>query len=227
VKSKGQQMANNNPTRFHGIALGKEKNFQAETDGLIASADSSPSVSTKSLFWTNNATATTITDFDDGGEGQIIEVIALDAVTTLSNGTILLSGGQAYKMGANDSITLIKSRSNWFEIARSANATGAYSYVSTGSAGNTLAIDIANINYITLNASGGAPIVLCRLVSGKVGQVVNIVNLNSASIITTSGGAACMLITGASSGNYVMTGSDATAFLQTSDSLRQLRGSDV
>ncbi len=220
-------MSAGNPTRFYGIAFGKEKNFQAETDGLITSTDTSPSVSTKSLFWLNNASATTITDFDDGSEGQIIQVIALDSYTTISNGTILLSGAQAYKMNAKDSITLIKSRENWFEIARSQNATGAYSYVSTGSAGNTLAINMPGVNYITLNSSGGAPIVLCRLVSGKIGQVVNIVNLNSASIIADSGGAMCLLITGASSGNYVMTGSDATAFVQTSDSWRQLRGSDV
>src|SRR3990167_5009956 len=110
------------PTRYYGLALGKEKNFQAETDGLISATDATPSVSTKSLFYAENpTTATSITTFDDGSEGQLITVIALDTGTTLSNGTLVLNGGSDFVMNANDSITLVKHIDSWYELARSAN----------------------------------------------------------------------------------------------------------
>ena len=185
-------MANNNPTRFHGLALGKEKNFQAETDGLITSADSSPSVSTKSLFYTQNAAATTITDFDDGGEGQIIEVISLDSatiVTTLQNGTLILKGGTDYPMMANDSVTLLKSRSNWFEIARAQNNTNTVQSVWAGSsvAGNSYNI-LPGTKILRIYGSGGSTVAVNGLTGAQIGETVLIMGGSSGVLFTVDSG---------------------------------------
>lgn len=196
-------MSAGNPTRFYGIALGKEKNFQMETDGLIASADSSPSVSTKSLFYTDNAAATTITDFDDGSEGQIIKVISCDSatiITTLQNGTLILKGGADYGMTVNDSITLLKSRSNWFEVARSQNNTNqvqnAWAISSrvgeAGYAGVTYNI-LSGTKILRIYGSGGATAAVSSLTGGTIGESFLIIGgSNGVNFTVDTGAGLCM-----------------------------------
>jgi len=158
------------PTRFYGLALGKEGNFKSTTDGLITAADTTPDVSTKSLFWAENPTAISISTFDNGKEGQVITVVSLDTGTTLTNGTIVLKGASDYVMCANDAVTLINHNASWYEIARSQNVNAAQS-ISTPSGP---AIDIAGGAKIVsiLGTSGNLVAVLTALSGGVLNQDV-------------------------------------------------------
>lgn len=85
----------------------------------FADGDTTPSVLDESVFKTANTSPTTITAFDDGVEGQEIFIL-LDANTTLTDGgTLKLNGGLSGS--ADDTITLVKIGSNWYEKCRSTN----------------------------------------------------------------------------------------------------------
>jgi hypothetical protein len=189
-------MSAGNPTRFYGIAFGKEGNFKAETDGLIT-ADTSPSVATKSLFWLENpTTATSIATFDDGTEGQIITVIALDTGTTLTNGTLILSGGSDYVMNANDSITLVKHIDSWYELARSENVSTSLSF--TTLSGPSLTIAGAAEMVLINGNSGNLTPVITAFSGGVIGQHIY--------VRSGSGGKNVQVKTG---GNILLVGTNA------------------
>lgn len=87
---------------------------------VFASGDTTPSVREGTNFKTNNASATTITSFDDGREGQRIVLIFQDANTTVAEtGNIKLSA--AFTSTADDTMELIFDGTNWFELTRSVN----------------------------------------------------------------------------------------------------------
>ncbi len=92
-----------------------------ETSPIIALADdATPSVA-KSCKWLTGGT-TTITDFDDGVEGQVILVIAEHSITITDGTNIFLNGSANFVMAATDTLTLIcKADLKWYEIARSDN----------------------------------------------------------------------------------------------------------
>jgi len=82
--------------------------------------DATPSVENGRLFLTGGTT--TITDFDDGIEGQIITVIAEHAITITDGTNIFLNGSANFVMAATDTLTLVcKADSKWYEIGRSDN----------------------------------------------------------------------------------------------------------
>lgn len=54
------------------------------TDG-----DATPSVASGGSFFTQNTGATSITTFDDGVDGQVLEILSTDANTTFVNGATL------------------------------------------------------------------------------------------------------------------------------------------
>jgi len=82
--------------------------------------DTTPSVSGGQVLLLTNSGATTITDFDDGAEGQLLIVSFQDGNTTLADGgNLLLAGG--FSPDANDTITLIKLSTAWRELSRSVN----------------------------------------------------------------------------------------------------------
>jgi hypothetical protein len=65
---------------------------------------------------------TTITDFDDGVEGQTLILIAEHGITITDGTNIFLSGSANFVMVATDTLTLIqKADGKWYEIARSDN----------------------------------------------------------------------------------------------------------
>ena len=205
------------------MALGPYNNFYASSANCITSGDTTPDVKLGSLFYTVNTSATSITDFDNGEEGQIINIIMLDTMTTIAESVeIKLAGSANMVAGGNQIISLINHNTAWYEISRSVNVSPRIAYVSTGSAGNTAVVDVRGKSLVTLNASGGAPIQLERLINGVLGQVVTIMNLNSAAIIVNSGGAATILVISSSGGNYVMTGSDSVSFIL-NDMWREIR----
>lgn len=87
--------------------------------GTVADGDTTPSVLGSNIKVTGNTNPTTITDFDDGVEGQILYLIFTDANTTLSDGTLKLSAG--FTSTANDTMVLLRRSSAWHELSRSVN----------------------------------------------------------------------------------------------------------
>jgi hypothetical protein len=82
--------------------------------------DATPSVEGGRLFLTGGTT--TVTDFDDGVEGQIITVMAAHALTITDGTNIFLSGSVNFVMAATDTLTLVcKADNKWYEIGRSDN----------------------------------------------------------------------------------------------------------
>ena len=91
--------------------------FVANTD-----ADLTPSVKHGNLFLITNSGATSITDFDDAEDGQLIELHFADANTTLVDSAALVMAGGANKNFAATDVCVLRSRSGvWYEITRSEN----------------------------------------------------------------------------------------------------------
>lgn len=82
--------------------------------------EATPSVKEYSVWLTGGNT--TITDFDDGEEGQIIIVIAEHSITITDGTNIFLNGSANFNMNATDTLTLIcKADLKWYELARADN----------------------------------------------------------------------------------------------------------
>lgn len=82
--------------------------------------DATPSIAGYNTWLTGGTT--TVTDFDDGVEGQIIRVIAEHSVTITDGTNILLSGSANFVMTATDTLTIIqKADGKWYELARGDN----------------------------------------------------------------------------------------------------------
>lgn len=95
---------------------------QSQPIGVLEDGDTTPAVPRKRVWKTNNSAPTTITDFLQAQQGQEIEIIALDANTTVQDGAGLqLQGGGNYVMNANDTLRLIHVDGVWYEIGRSQN----------------------------------------------------------------------------------------------------------
>lgn len=84
-------------------------------------ADTTPSVrGGRPQFRSAQTGATTITAFDDGVEGQAIEIWATNGNTTIQHGgTIVLKGAANAAMSADSFIRLRKINTVWFETGRS------------------------------------------------------------------------------------------------------------
>ena len=82
--------------------------------------DGTPTVSGKYLLLTGGTT--TITDFDDGVTGQIIQILSEHTVTITDGTNIFLNGSANFTMNSTDSLTLVcKTDNKWYEIGRSDN----------------------------------------------------------------------------------------------------------
>lgn len=90
--------------------------------GDYTAGDTTPSVRNRvngggGLHITNSG-ATTITNFDDGNEGDVIVCTFADSNTTVNRSNAALAGGANFTSTANDSLTLVKRGSLWIEQAR-------------------------------------------------------------------------------------------------------------
>ena len=98
------------------------------TSGLIPRAitytpgDTTPSVLNASAMNIVNSGAVSITNFDDGVNGQIIVLRFDDANTTITRANAALAGGANFTSSANDTLTLRFNGSIWEEVARSVNS---------------------------------------------------------------------------------------------------------
>jgi len=82
--------------------------------------DATPSVLGGNNFVTGGTT--TITDFDDGIEGQVITIVSEHAITITDGTNIFLNGSANFVMAATDTLTLIqKADGKWYELSRSDN----------------------------------------------------------------------------------------------------------
>ena len=179
------------PTRFpDGQALGRVNNFnyRSNTAGLFAQGDTTPDVTTGSLFYANNTQDTVITHFDlqdyanraVNYEGKIITVFFLDDSSRLANNGRLFLNGSDDLLGANHSITLMHSRSAWYELERSKpNQNGGI--VTTNIAG-TAALTVTRDTQVVFAIGTATPVVIAGI-SGPsyIGQRL-VLALNSAGI---------------------------------------------
>ena len=91
----------------------------AQTIGTLSN-DATPSVLNGEKWLTGGTT--TITDFDDGVEGQTITIMAEHSVTITDGTNIFLSGSTNFAMSSTDTLTLVcKADGKWYEISRSDN----------------------------------------------------------------------------------------------------------
>ena len=78
-----------------------------------------PSISAGNVFTTGGTTA--ITAFDNGANGQVIYIVSAHTVTITDGSALNLSGAANYGMTADDTLTLVFTGTNWYELARSVN----------------------------------------------------------------------------------------------------------
>ena len=112
TKAAAKQMNNAvlTPMRFVGNQL------------QIEPRDATPSVAKGNLFVSGGTV--TISDFDDGIEGQIITFIAEHIVIIRDGSNIFLSGSEDYVMGPSDTLTLVcNADGQWYEVSRSDNSS--------------------------------------------------------------------------------------------------------
>jgi hypothetical protein len=83
----------------------------------FASTDATPSVKGGTSFKTANASATTITGFDDGVAGQVITVRCADSNTTIDSG--LTSIGASIALSSGDVLQFVYDGSAWQQVSGS------------------------------------------------------------------------------------------------------------
>lgn len=97
--------------------------YRTATSGLYYSftdADTTPSVKGgRQTFRCANTGATTVTNFDDGVEGQRFTVWFTNGNTTISQGTIQLKGATNATPAADNYMTFERQASVWREVSRS------------------------------------------------------------------------------------------------------------
>ena len=189
----------NNPSRFHGLALGKFNNFYARTDGLIAESDTAPDVSMYSLLYANNSATTVIKDFSNGAEGQIVVLINVGSDLGFAKSTNMLVSDSS-NIVKDDSIIFIKHKTSWYELCRKHTANTEVQFAIELSANNASIVGgVANAKVLVIHNSGAT--VLTGLSGGYVGQILTVVNTLSA--VTLSHNA--LILNQASSGvGFVM-----------------------
>lgn len=82
--------------------------------------DTTPSVLNRTLVQTANTSACNITGFDDGVDGQVINVLTIDGYTTFVHSSALqLDNGVNFAATTGGMLTLIKRSTTWYEQSRS------------------------------------------------------------------------------------------------------------
>ena len=90
--------------------------------GTYTSGDTTPSVLGVSHMSISNTGATSITNFTNSVNGQILTLLFNDSNTTITRNNAYLFGGLNFTSTANDTLTLIQNGGLWYEVSRSVNA---------------------------------------------------------------------------------------------------------
>ena len=81
-----------------------------------------PSVLRAGLYIANNSSATSITDFTDGVQGQVLMINASNGNTTLVQSAALrLAGGVNKTMASGDVIQFVRFQNVWYQMSYSTN----------------------------------------------------------------------------------------------------------
>lgn len=167
---------NKNVSRFYSLALGKFRNFQARTDGLIGQGNLTPDVSQWSLLYANNSSTYVITNLTNGTEGQLIQLINIGSTLSFNGSNFYLSDSS--NLEANDSITFINHNNIWYETGRSHSGALDVKYAIELSADNASIVGgVSNVKVLVINNSGAT--IIAGISGGYVGQIINIVNIKS------------------------------------------------
>lgn len=110
-------VSNNNLVNVQAGRL-QMSNFGA----LYVDGDTTPSVKNATFMTITNSGATTITNFDDGYEGQVLTLHFTDSNTTINRSNAYLAGGVNFTSSIHDTLTLRQISGKWYEVARSVNA---------------------------------------------------------------------------------------------------------
>ena len=86
----------------------------------LDSNSATPNVPGRTFWRANNGSATTITAFNSGVDGQAITILAANGNTTVAHGgSIVLKGSVNVTLASNQYITLQKYNTVWRELSRS------------------------------------------------------------------------------------------------------------
>lgn len=103
------------PSRFGSI--------DARHIGTYTAGDTTPSVANGVTYMRiANASPVTITNFDDGVEGQELTLVFDDANTTVNRANAVLDGGANFVSTQYDTLTLVRGPNYWHEKSRAANS---------------------------------------------------------------------------------------------------------
>ena len=208
----------------YGVSYGTVGNFQSRTDNLLASTDTTPDVTDGNLFYTNNASATSITHWDLSGanvvsehQGKEIRVIYLDASTTLVAGAQLrLKDGQNVPMPALSVTDFIYLNSAWVETYRSYNTASQITVTSANvSAASLITINPA-VTSVLLLTGASSSMTLNGMAGGYTGQTVTLHTIGSSvTFITNSAGLTdSFTVTTVAGTSAISTGSKSTVFIR-------------
>jgi len=111
-------LATDNTFAVTGVVSGGLTNRQ----GTYTQGTTTPSVAGVSYMVVANSSATSITNFTNAVDGQLLFLKFNDANTTITRNNAYLAGGVNFTSGQDDTLTLISIGGLWYEIARSANA---------------------------------------------------------------------------------------------------------
>lgn len=165
---------NKNVSRFYSLALGKYRNFNARTDGLIGEGAAIPDVSQYSLLYANNSSTVVITNLTNGCEGQIVQLVNLGSSLSFNGSNFYLSDSS--DLAKNDNITFINHNNAWYETSRAHSGNLDIRYAPQLGADNQ-APDVTNSKVLVINNSGAT--ILAGLSGGYVGQILTVVNVKS------------------------------------------------
>ena len=208
-------------TRLTNLALGRFANFYSTSANIFEQADTTPDVTNGVLFFSNNTTNTTITNFDlsvpgpiPGGsahgsiahnfEGKVIKVVFLDDSTGLARNNNLILGTSDNLTGANNSIEFIYHNSAWVEFTRSYNNSSIIT-ASSVNLGVTGIVNVrGNVNLIQCIAETGTATAIRRAINGQQGQQLTIIGM-------PAGSDTLIIVNSAAADTFVVTSSQSTA----------------
>jgi len=93
-----------------------------QKNGTYTAGATTPSVQNITFMVIANSSLTTITNFTNATDGQIIYLKFNDSNTIVDRSNAYLAGGLNFVSTSNDTLVLLKVGSYWFEISRSLNA---------------------------------------------------------------------------------------------------------
>jgi hypothetical protein len=102
---------------YYGVVVSQQQGFWVTATNNSAT----PNVSNAKNIILSNSSATNVTNFLGGVDGQEITLYFDNGNTTITNANAFLSGGVSFVGTQYDTLTLIKKGAYWFEKARSVN----------------------------------------------------------------------------------------------------------